>query len=67
MAAAAVGVATGVVVAMGVGELPGDAAAVYADPAYAAKVLGWKATLDLEAMCRDSWRWQQQNPKGYAS
>jgi UDP-glucose 4-epimerase len=44
----------------------GDAAAVYADVAKAARVLGWRAKHDLAAMCTDAWRWQQQNPNGYA-
>lgn len=44
---------------------PGDAANCYADPALAARLLGWTATRDLDAMCRDAWRWQSQNPQGY--
>jgi UDP-glucose 4-epimerase len=44
---------------------PGDIACCYADPAQAEVILGWHASRDLEAMCRDSWRWQQQNPAGY--
>ena len=44
---------------------PGDLAVCYADPAKSAEVLGWKATKNLTDMCRDSWRWQSQNPKGY--
>jgi UDP-glucose 4-epimerase len=44
---------------------PGDIPACYADPAKALSLLGWKATRDLDAMCRDHWRWQSQNPKGY--
>jgi UDP-glucose 4-epimerase len=44
---------------------PGDVAACYADPALAAQLLGWRATLDLDRMCADSWRWQQMNPHGY--
>ncbi|ACV58575.1 UDP-glucose 4-epimerase GalE [Alicyclobacillus acidocaldarius] len=44
---------------------PGDAAVSYADPSKAEHVLGWKATQDLDAMCRDTWRWQSQNPNGY--
>jgi UDP-glucose 4-epimerase len=44
---------------------PGDAASCYADPALAQTLLGWKASRDLAAMCRDAWRWQSQNPKGY--
>jgi UDP-glucose 4-epimerase len=43
----------------------GDVAACYANPARAADHLGWRARLDLEAMCRDHWNWQKQNPNGY--
>lgn len=43
----------------------GDIAMCYADPAKAAKVLGWKAERGLEEMCADTWRWQSQNPEGY--
>ena len=45
---------------------PGDLAICYADPAKSAEVLGWTATKNLTDMCRDSWNWQSQNPKGYA-
>ena len=45
---------------------PGDVASCYADPAFAEKVLGWKAKRGIEAMCADHWRWQHQNPDGYA-
>lgn len=45
---------------------PGDVAACYADPALASELLDWKAERNLENMCRDSWHWQQSNPKGYA-
>ena len=44
---------------------PGDLPTCYADPAKSAEVLGWKAEKNLEDMCRDSWRWQSQNPMGY--
>ena len=44
---------------------PGDLPTCYADPAKSAAVLGWKAEKNLEDMCRDSWRWQSQNPMGY--
>jgi UDP-glucose 4-epimerase len=40
------------------------AASVYAEPSLAQQLLGWKAELDLDAMCRDAWRWQQMNPEG---
>lgn len=44
----------------------GDVAEVYADPSRAEALLGWRATLDVNAMCRDAWRWQLMNPDGYA-
>lgn len=44
---------------------PGDIATCYSDPSKAQKVLGWKAVHNVEDMCRDSWRWQSQNPQGY--
>ena len=44
---------------------PGDLATCYADPAKSAQVLGWKAEKSLADMCRDSWRWQSSNPKGF--
>ena len=43
----------------------GDVDTCYSDPAKAAKLLGWKAEKNVEDMCRDTWRWQSQNPKGY--
>ena len=43
----------------------GDVASCYADPRYAFEKLGWTAEFDQEAMCRDMWRWQSQNPNGY--
>ena len=45
---------------------PGDIATCYADPAYAAEKLDWKAEYELDAMCEDTWRWQSQNPDGYS-
>jgi len=44
---------------------PGDIATCYADPAKSEKLLGWKAEKNLADMCRDSWNWQKNNPKGY--
>lgn len=44
---------------------PGDVAECYADASKARDVLGWTAEKDLDDMCRDSWRWQSDNPTGY--
>ena len=44
---------------------PGDVATVYADPSTAQELLHWKATLDVNDMCTDTWRWQSTNPYGY--
>ena len=43
----------------------GDVAESYADPSLAGTLLGWKAEYGLDEMCRDTWRWQSQNPYGY--
>ena len=43
----------------------GDLPEFYANADKAAAVLGWKAALTLDDMCRDSWNWQKQNPNGY--
>ena len=44
---------------------PGDIATCYCDPAKAKAELGWEAQYGIEEMCRDSWNWQKNNPKGY--
>ena len=44
---------------------PGDIAICYADPTKSAEKLGWQAEYGLAEMCRDSWNWQSNNPKGY--
>ncbi len=44
----------------------GDIAECWADPAKAERELGWKAVRGLQQMCQDAWRWQSQNPNGYA-
>ena len=48
-----------------VARRPGDVAEVYADPSLAHELLGWRAKLDIDAMCRDAWHWQSRNPHGY--
>lgn len=40
---------------------PGDIATCYANPSKANEILGWKAELTIEDMCRDSWNWEQNN------
>jgi len=44
---------------------PGDIGECYANPEKAQKVMGWKAEKNLEEMCRDSWKWQSNNPNGF--
>ena len=44
---------------------PGDLATCYANPVKSAEQLHWQATHTLVDMCRDSFRWQSQNPMGY--
>ncbi len=44
---------------------PGDIAECYADPTKAREEIGFVAKRNLEDMCADGWRWQQQNPNGY--
>jgi UDP-glucose 4-epimerase len=45
---------------------PGDVAACYANAHLALEKLGWKAEKTLPEMLADTWRWQTQNPNGYA-
>ena len=44
----------------------GDIAENYAACEKAREELGWVAEYDLARMCEDSWRWQSNNPDGYA-
>lgn len=44
---------------------PGDIAECYADPTKAREELGFIATHTLDDMCKDTWRWQEDNPNGY--
>ena len=43
----------------------GDIAEFYANSEKARNILGWEVSLSLEDMCRDSWRWQSNNPNGF--
>jgi UDP-glucose 4-epimerase len=45
---------------------PGDAVALYADPSFAKKVLGWEAQYkDPETIIKSAWRWFESHPHGY--
>lgn len=44
---------------------PGDIATCYASCDKAFKELGFVAKYDMDAMCRDAWNWQKNNPNGY--
>ncbi|REL34926.1 UDP-glucose 4-epimerase GalE [Thalassotalea euphylliae] len=43
----------------------GDIATVFADATKAQELLGWQTQLNLNAMIKDTWRWQSNNPNGY--
>jgi UDP-glucose 4-epimerase len=43
----------------------GDVGLCYADPTKAKEELNWVAEKDILDMCKDSWRWQSNNPNGY--
>ncbi|GAA1049378.1 UDP-glucose 4-epimerase GalE [Arthrobacter russicus] len=45
---------------------PGDVAVSIARPAAAQEQLGWVAERGIAEMCRDHWRWQENNPRGFA-
>ncbi|MBC2931625.1 UDP-glucose 4-epimerase GalE [Nocardioides sp. zg-1228] len=49
-----------------VARRPGDVAVSYADPSKANRELGWSTTKSVDEMAADTWRWQSQNPQGYA-
>jgi UDP-glucose 4-epimerase len=43
-----------------VARRPGDVATCVADPSLAERLLGWRAGLDLDAMCADHWAFQNR-------
>ncbi len=43
----------------------GDVAISYANTTLVSQLLDWRVEFDLDAMCRDSWRWQSNNPNGF--
>jgi UDP-glucose 4-epimerase len=58
--------ATGVTISYKmVARRPGDIAVSYADANKALKKLGWKTEKTVLDACKDSWHWQQKNPKGF--
>ncbi|MGT2754871.1 UDP-glucose 4-epimerase GalE [Streptococcus ovis] len=44
---------------------PGDIATCYANADKALAELNWRTEKSIEDMCRDTWKWQSQNPNGY--
>jgi len=48
-----------------VARRPGDTAECYADVSLAAEGLSWHAEKSIADACRDTWKWQSQNPNGY--
>jgi UDP-glucose 4-epimerase len=49
-----------------VARRPGDVATSYADPSKANRELGWSTKRSVDEMAADTWRWQSQNPQGFA-
>lgn len=45
---------------------PGDVAVSYADASKANAELGWSTKKSVDEMAADAWRWQSQNPQGFA-
>lgn len=45
---------------------PGDIAECWSSPDKAARDMQWRAVRTVDDMAQDAWRWQQQNPEGYA-
>ena len=44
---------------------PGDVDENYAEASKSFKEMKFKTELNIEDACRDSWKWQKQNPNGY--
>jgi UDP-glucose 4-epimerase len=60
--------ATGVTISYKmVARRPGDIAVSYGDANKALKELGWKTEKTVFDACKDSWHWQQKNPKGFTN
>jgi UDP-glucose 4-epimerase len=46
------------------GRREGDIDACFADASKAKELFGWEAKLDIDRMCLDTWRFNEQNPQG---
>lgn len=58
---------SGKLVAYQIGQRrPGDAPAVWADASKAIDKIGFQAIRGIVEMCKDTWRWQNANPRGYS-
>jgi len=44
----------------------GDVGSMLAGVAKAERLLGWQARLDIDDMCKTTWKWQSENPDGYS-
>lgn len=45
----------------------GDLMTSYANASKAEQLLNWKTEKSIEDACRDTWKWQSQNPNGFAA
>ncbi|KAL3288424.1 hypothetical protein HHI36_002870 [Cryptolaemus montrouzieri] len=45
---------------------PGDIATCYSDASFAKEELNWVAEKDIDEMCKDTWKWQSNNPNGFS-
>ena len=48
-----------------VGRRKGDLSAFWANVSLACDLINWEASFGVDQMCKDTWRWQKNNPKGY--
>ena len=44
---------------------PGDLAECYANVHKSKELIGWEAERGIDQMCRDTWNWQEKNPRGF--
>ena len=43
----------------------GDISSLVADSSLAGSLINWKPKRSINEMCKDGWKWQSKNPKGY--